>query len=120
MDKGGESPLYPRIFAMPPFTSKSRGEPNATPHQEIYQKEKFMYYQRDKLISLRISSKLLEKFKKLTDEKTEITHYANKNHHRYYGKTLKDRTYHTYVDKYSLADLLEEAIQILLEKNNRS
>lgn len=79
-----------------------------------------MYYQRDKLISVRISSKLLEKFKKLTDEKTEISHYANKNHHRYYGKTLKDRSYYTHIDKYSLADLLEEAIEILLEKNDRS
>lgn len=79
-----------------------------------------MYYQRDKLISVRISSKLLEKFKKLTDEKTEIHTYGGKNHHRYYGKTLKERSTYTHVDKYSLADLLEEAIEILLEKNNRS
>ena len=79
-----------------------------------------MYYQRDKLISIRISSKLLDKFKKLTEEKTEIHHYAGKNHHRYYGKTLKEHKYYTHVDKYSLADVLEEAIEILLEKNDVS
>ena len=78
-----------------------------------------MYYQRDKLISVRISSKLLEKFKKLTDEKTEVSNYANRNHYHYRGKTLKDSKYYHYVDKYSLADLLEEAIEILLEKNGQ-
>ena len=76
-----------------------------------------MYYQRDKLISLRISSKLLKKFKELTEEKTTIHSYAGKNHHRYHGKTLQDHGKFVYVDKYSLADLLEEAIEILLEKN---
>ena len=76
-----------------------------------------MYYQRDKLISLRISSKLLDKFKKLTKEKTEIHTYAGKNHHRYYGETLKGKDRYTLVDKYSLADVLEEALEILLEKN---
>lgn len=79
-----------------------------------------MYYQRDKLISVRISSKLLEKFKKLTDEKTEVTNYGNKNHYYYHGKTLKENNYYSYVEKYSLADLLEEAIEILIEKNNGS
>lgn len=79
-----------------------------------------MYYQRDKLVSLRISSKLLEKFQQLTKEKTTIINYAGKNHHRYYGKTLKDLSPYTIVDKYSLADVLEEALEILLEKNNRS
>lgn len=77
-----------------------------------------MYYQRDKLISLRISSKLYNKFMKLTKENTTISRYAGKNHHRYYGKTLKDHDRYTHVDKYSLADVLEEAIEILLEKNN--
>ena len=79
-----------------------------------------MYYQRDKLISVRISSKLLKKFNELVKEKTEIHSYAGKNHHRYYGETLKGRDRHTLVDKYSLGDVLEEAIEILLEKNNRS
>ena len=78
-----------------------------------------MYYQRDKLISVRISSKLLEKFKKLTDEKTEVSNYANRNRYHYRGKTLKESKYYNYVDKYSLADLLEEAIEILLEKNGQ-
>ena len=73
--------------------------------------------QRDKLISIRISSKLLNKFKKLTEEKTTISHYAGKNHHHYHGKTLKDLSPYTYVDKYSLADVLEEALEMLLEKN---
>ena len=76
-----------------------------------------MYYQRDKLISVRISSKLLDKFKKLTEEKTTITYYAGKNHHRYHGKTLRDSSLYTYVNKYSLADVLEEALEMLLEKN---
>ena len=76
-----------------------------------------MYYQRDKLISIRISSKLLNKFKKLTEEKTTISSYAGKNHHNYRGKTLKDSSPYTWVDKYSLADVLEEALEILLEKN---
>ena len=76
-----------------------------------------MYYQRDKLISVRISSKLLNKFKKLTEEKTTIHSYAGKNHHRYHGETLKGRDQYTIVDKYSLADVLEEALEILLEKN---
>ena len=75
-----------------------------------------MYYQRDKLISIRISSKLLNKFKKLTEEKTNISHYAGKNHHHYHGKTLKELSPYTYVDKYSLADVLEEALEMLLEK----
>ena len=76
-----------------------------------------MYYQRDKLISVRVSSKLYEKFLKLTKEKTTTYNYGNKNHHNYHGKTLKDRSYHTSIDKYSIADVLEEAIEILLEKN---
>ena len=78
-----------------------------------------MYYQRDKLISIRISSKLLEKFKKLTDEKTDVTSYAGRNHYHYRGKPLKESKYYSYYDKYSLADLLEEAIEILLEKNGK-
>jgi hypothetical protein len=73
-----------------------------------------MYYHRDKLISVRISSKLYDKFQKLTKEKTEIHSYAGKNHHRYYGKTLRDSTY---TDKYSIADVLEEALELVLEKN---
>ena len=77
-----------------------------------------MYYQRDKLVSVRISSKLLEEFKKLTKEKTTIHTYAGKNHHRYHGKTLKNKSSYTFVDKYSLADVLEEALEILLEKND--
>ena len=79
-----------------------------------------MYYQRDKLISVRISSKLLEKFKQLTKEKTSISTYGGRNHHHYYGKTLKEHSYYTQVDKYSLADVLEEALELLLEKNGRS
>lgn len=76
-----------------------------------------MYYQRDKLISIRVSSKLLDKFKKLTEGKTEIHSYAGRNHYWFYGKTLRERDIFTRVDKYSLADVLEEALKILLEKN---
>lgn len=76
-----------------------------------------MYYQRDKLISIRVSSKLLNKFKKLTEEKHTVTNYAGRNHYNYHGKTLKGRDNHTWIDKYSIADVLEEAIEIVLEKN---
>lgn len=78
-----------------------------------------MYYKRDKLISVRISSDLLDKFNKLTEEKTTVTYYASKNHYRYHGKTLKNLSPYTVVDKYSLADVLEEALEILLEKNGK-
>ena len=76
-----------------------------------------MYYQRDKLISVRVSSRLLDKFKKLTEEKTDKHSYAGRNHYRYYGKTLKDLSPYTSIDKYSVADVLEEALEIVLEKN---
>ena len=78
-----------------------------------------MYYSRDKLISLRISSNLYEKFQKLVKENTEIHSYAGKNHHRYYGKTLKKDDRCTCTDKYSLADVLEEALELLFEKNEK-
>ena len=78
-----------------------------------------MYYgQRDKLISVRVSSKLLDKFKKLTEEKTKKYEYAGRNSYRYYGKTLKNLSQYTSVDKYSVADVLEEALEMVLEKND--
>lgn len=77
-----------------------------------------MYNHRDKLISLRISSELHEKFQKLVKKHTDINYYAGKNHHRYHGKTLKTHRDYDYAGKYSLADLLEEAIEIVLQKNS--
>ena len=68
-------------------------------------------------LNLKLNNKLLNKFKKLTEEKTTISSYAGKNHHHYHGKTLKDLSPYTYLGKYSLADVLEEALEMLLEKN---
>ena len=79
-----------------------------------------MYHQRDKIISVRISQELLAKFNDLTNKKTEVHSYAGRKHYNYYGKTLKDRAYRTHIDKYSIADLLEEAIEIVLEKNEKN
>lgn len=76
-----------------------------------------MYYQRNKLISVRVSSKLLDKFKKLQEEKHTVSNYAGRNHYHYHGQTLKGRDVHLWIDKYSVADVLEEALEIVLEKN---
>ena len=75
-----------------------------------------MYHQRDKLISVRVSSKLLDKFKKLQEEKHTVSNYAGRNHYQYYGQTLKERSVYSWMDKYSVADVLEEALEIVLEK----
>ena len=77
-----------------------------------------MYHQRDKLISVRVSSKLLDKFKKLQEEKHTVRNYAGRNHYHYRGQTLKEQNVYSWIDKYSVADILEEALEIVLEKND--
>ena len=79
-----------------------------------------MYRKRDKIISIRVSSRLLKEFNEMTSKKTEIYSYAGRNHYNFHGKTLKDRHYRNHIDKYSIADLLEEAIEIVIEKNENN
>lgn len=81
-----------------------------------------MYYPegRDKLISLRVSSTLLEKVKKTIEERTSVTEFYGHKQYRYYGVTLSHNKPGYYHQKLSISDLFQEALEEFLEKNNVS
>ena len=74
------------------------------------------HYQRDKLISVRVNSRLLNEVKKIIDSKTEV-------HEIYGGRKLY--SYHdsrrpNIWDKFTLADLLEEKLEEYINEQTPS
>lgn len=65
---------------------------------------------RDKIISVRVNSELLEKVQKIIDSRTYTFELRGKNHYRY-----KDENGTAY-EKYTIADLLESAMREYIEK----
>ncbi len=75
-----------------------------------------MYKQRDKLISIRVNSKLLEQVKKIIDAKTEVREGWGARKIYYYRDEKRPYEY----DKFTIADLLEEAMEKYLEEQTPS
>lgn len=65
---------------------------------------------RDKIISVRVDSNLLEEVQKIIDSRTYTFELRGKNHYRY-----KDENGTAY-EKYTIADLLESAMREYIEK----
>ncbi len=65
---------------------------------------------RDKIISVRVNSDLLDKVQKIIDSRTYIIEVRGRNIYHY-----KDENRHTQ-DKYTIADLLESAMNEYVEK----
>lgn len=65
---------------------------------------------RDKIISVRVNSDLLDKVQKIIDSRTYIIEVRGRNIYHY-----KDENRHTH-DKYTIADLLESAMNEYVEK----
>ena len=60
---------------------------------------------RDKIISVRVDSKLLEQVQAIIDSRTTVTEYIGIKHYHYI-----DENGYSY-DKYTIADLLESAMK---------
>ncbi len=67
---------------------------------------------RNKIISVRVNSALLEQVQKIIDSRTTVIEVRGINHYRY-----KDENGHSH-DKYTIADLLESAMREYIEKFN--
>jgi len=68
---------------------------------------------RDKNISIRVDSKKLDKFKEIVDKNTSVNNYYS---HKYY--TCKFGKQSWLSNKYSLADLVEEALEQFITDNS--
>lgn len=71
---------------------------------------------RDKLISVRVSSSLIDRFNVIVASKTQVEQYAGRNLYSYEGRRPsffngKDG------GKYTIADLLEAALEEYIQKN---
>lgn len=60
---------------------------------------------RDKIISLRVNGELLSKVQEIIDRRTDVFEFRGRKHYTY-----KDGTKTSY-DKFTVADLLENAMQ---------
>ena len=67
---------------------------------------------RDKLISLRVNSQLVKRFESVVKSKTQVTTYAGRNHYTYKGQSA-----YWGGGKYTLADLLEAALEKYIAEN---
>ena len=65
---------------------------------------------RDKIISLRVDSELYNEVQKIINSRTEV--YKGSHHNYYYYKDEKGLTH----DKFTIADLLEEAMKQYIKK----
>ena len=65
---------------------------------------------RDKIISVRVDSSLLNEVQKIIDSRTYSYELRGRNHYRY-----KDENGTAY-EKYTIADLLESAMKAYVEK----
>ncbi len=60
---------------------------------------------RDKIISVRVNSELLDKVQKIIDSRTHVLNLRGINHYRYVDENGYSQ------DKYTIADLLESAMK---------
>lgn len=67
---------------------------------------------RDKIITVRVNSELLEKVNKLIESRTTVLNYNLRNHYRYYSPNEKYKHYS--IDKVTTADILEIALKMFL------
>lgn len=67
---------------------------------------------RDKIISVRVNSALLDEVQKIIDSRTFVYEIRGINHYCY--KDEKGQSH----DKYTIADLLESAMRIYIKKFN--
>ena len=75
-----------------------------------------MYKQRNKLISVRVNSQLLEQVKRAIDKKTNVVESWGNRKVYYYRDSNRPHAY----DKFTIADLLEEAMEKYLEEQTPS
>ena len=68
---------------------------------------------RDKIITVRVNSELLEKVNKLIESRTTVLSYNFRNHYRYYSPNEEYK--HKHFDKVTPADILEIALKMVLE-----
>ena len=76
-----------------------------------------MYYgKRDKLISVRVSSKLLNEFQAIIDANTKV--YSGRGNRNIYYCSLPVIAHSSHMyQKFSIADLLEESMKKFVEEN---
>ena len=67
---------------------------------------------RDKIITVRVNSELLEKVNKLIESRTTVQSYNFRNHYRYHSPNEKYKHYS--IDKVTTADILEIALEMFL------
>ena len=67
---------------------------------------------RDKLISVRVNSRLLEEFNAIVKSKTRVSTYYGRKIIEYEGKTTYERG-----GKYTISDLLEAALEEYVKTN---
>lgn len=80
---------------------------NAQKFKNNVENEKMYIGQRDKLISIRVSSKLLAEFQKVVDSRTKV--YGGRGGRKLYDYSDPERRNHHY-SKFTVSDLLEEAM----------
>ena len=68
---------------------------------------------RDKIITVRVNSELLEKVNKLIESRTRIMEAYNRKIYRYYSPNEENEN--IYYDKVTTADILEIALKMFLE-----
>ena len=68
-------------------------------------------YPRDKIISLRVNSKILQRVQEKINQHTQLNNYWGRNYYRY-SDPIRHNTY----EKFTVADLLEEKLQEYLEE----
>ena len=74
------------------------------------------YLNRDKLISVRVNERLLNKVKEIIENNTEV--YAGYGTRKFYTYHDKKRPYKH--DKFTVADLLEEKLKEYIEEQTPS
>ena len=69
---------------------------------------------RDKLVTIRVSSRLLDKFQAIVASKTQVSTYAGRNFYSYEGR----REYEVDGGKFTLGDLVENSLEEYIKKNS--
>ena len=69
---------------------------------------------RDKVITIRVNSRLLEDVKCVIDSKTEVSNFWDRKYYRYHDEK-RPNVY----DKFTIADLFEEKLREYLEEQNQ-
>ena len=68
---------------------------------------------RDKIVAIRVSSRLLDKFNNIVASKTRTTTYAGRTFYEYEGR----REFQENGGKFTLVDLVENSLKEYIERN---